>query len=205
MAIQQVNLYLSELKPAKEWLTANSLMFSVVGVIGIYIAFYFIAIANLETLEQQVIVLENQQIVAKQQLDIFTKKTPSFKNNKIDVRLKYLRAALEGREQVGEIIEGQNLGNSEGFAHAMRALARQSMKSISLKKISLSDGGQYLQVMGETLKAEDVATYIQKLQFEPSFTGTHFGLLSVAEKKGSTAHAFTLGFEPVYKLAVERE
>ena len=74
MAIQQVNLYLSELKPAKEWLTANSLMFSVVGVIGIYIAFYFIAIANLETLEQQVIVLENQQIVAKQQLDIFTKK-----------------------------------------------------------------------------------------------------------------------------------
>ncbi|WP_075185704.1 hypothetical protein [Teredinibacter haidensis] len=203
MSLQQVNLYLPELRPKKEWLTTNSLFFSVVGIIAIYVAFYFIAVANLDVLEQQVVELENQQLATKKQLEKFKAKANPFQSNQLEPQLEYLRAALKGREHVGEIITWQNLGNADGFVNPLKALARQSMPSISLEKISLSRGGQHLQLRGQTQAPEDIATYIQILQQEPSLVNTSFGLLSVAAQKNSQHHLFTLGFSPVYSATVE--
>jgi len=204
MKLQQVNLYLPELRVKREWLTAASLLASSVGVVVVYVIIYAVSNHNLQKLKQQVVTLESQRTIAEAQIEKIKTRAKPFLGNEVEAQLQYLYAALRSRKQVGAIIEGQNLGNINGFASAFEALARQSMNSIALEKISLSRGGQYLQLRGQTTRPEDVATYIQKLQSEVTFKRASFGLLSVAAGNNlSTTHVFSLGFESVYDLAVE--
>ncbi|WP_185231607.1 PilN domain-containing protein [Teredinibacter franksiae] len=208
MSLQQVNLYLPEFRTKREWLTASSLLASFVGIIAIYVIFYFVAVANLASLEKQTVALENRQLAAQKQMEKFKAQSRPFKNDQVELQLNYLRTALIGRQQVEKIIEWQNLGNSEGFSTAFQGLARQSFDSISLQKFSMSPrlrGGQLLQVKGVTEQPEDIATYIQQLRQEPTFAHVNFGLLSVAADKNSTYHLFTLGYDSVYRLAVKGE
>lgn len=201
MALQQINLYLPELRPKQEWLTVRTVATSASGLLLLLVVFYFLGAYQLERLEQQVIGLENQLVVVTSQLESFRKKATPFQNNQVDTQLDYLRAALKGREQVGRIIEWQNLGNSEGFSASMNTIARESSASISIEKIALTRGGKFLELAGKIKQPEDVATYIQRLQTSSDFSGAQFGLLSVAADKKTRMHIFTLGFDPVYQSA----
>lgn len=201
MALQQINLYLPELRPKQEWLTARTVAVSAGGLLCLLVIFYFLGVYQLQQMEQQVISLENQLVVVTNQLDSFKKKATPFQNNQVDTQLDYLRAALRGREQVGRIIEWQNLGNSEGFSLSLNTIARESSTSIALEKIALTRGGKLLELAGKIRQPEDIASYIQRLQTSPGFSGTQLGLLSVAADKNTHMHIFTLGFDPVYLSA----
>jgi len=201
--MQQVNLFLPEFRPKKEWLTAASLASVVIGVIVLFIVFHLLAMNNLQRLKAQVMELENRQVVAQNQLDSMKARAKPFQDNQLDSQLKYLRAALKSRRQVEQIIASQNLGNAAGFSVPMEALARHSFDSIALERIRLSRGGKYLQFKGYTRQPEDVASYVQRLQEDESFSYTRFGLLTLGKKEAAREHSFSLGFESAYDVALE--
>ncbi|SMF34554.1 hypothetical protein SAMN02745866_02184 [Alteromonadaceae bacterium Bs31] len=205
MNLQQVNLYLPEYRPKKEWISANSLALLVVCTVLMFSLFYVLSLQSISRLEQQVAELENQQLVAGKEVEKLKARAKPFRNNQLAGELRLLRAALKSRMQVEQIIENQNLGNSDGFANSLEALARQSFKSISLHRIKFTDGGRFLQVKGGTKQPEDIAQYIQLLQQEPSFEFTRFGLLSLGKLEKQGVHTFNLGFDSVYSIAMEAE
>jgi len=198
MTIQQVNLYLPELRPRKEWLTLRTLALSLAGVLLLLTFFHGFNRLDLNNLQKQVKLMENQQVVAAQQLETFKRKAQPLQSTQFENKLYYLRTALRGRERVGQIIEWQNLGNSEGFSRSFTALAQESLATVALEKIALLNGGQILHMKGKTSRPEDVAAYIQRLQHTKELSRSRFGLLSVVKDESSPYHLFSMGYEPVF-------
>lgn len=197
--MQQVNLYLPELRPVKEWLTANTIAFSALGMVVMLAFIQVISASSLKSFESNVIVIENQQVASAARVEKLKNSPLSSNRVVLEQRIEQLRAAIKSREFVGLIIEDQNLGNSEGFAAAMTGLARQSSDSIALSHIRFSAGGDAVELAGEIKRPEDIPLYLQRIQTEKSFFNSRFGLLSVAQEKNSrTGHKFSLGFESLF-------
>lgn len=198
--MQQVNLYLPGLRPKNEWLTANTIVFSAIGLTVMLALIQIITASSLKNFESNVVVIENQQVASAARVE--KQKSSPLSSNRIvlEQRIDQLRVAIKSREFVGVIIEDQNLGNSEGFAAAMTGLARQSSDSIALSHIRFSAGGSAVELAGEIKKPEDIPLYLQRIQTEKSFFHSRFGLLSVAQEKNShTGHKFSLGFESLFE------
>lgn len=199
MAIQQVNLYLPELRPSRDWLSLNTVLLCVAGAVLLFIISYIYGNWASTRLREQVAVVEQQVSVARNQLEQTRTKARPLHNASLDTQAAYLEAAIRGREQVGQIISGQSLGNSGGFTAAFNALALHSSSSVALEHIRLTQGGGYLQLAGATNSPEDVTVYLQQLRDAPAFSGTRFGLLSIGNNKQiQSAHRFSLGFDSVY-------
>ena len=199
MSMQQINLYLPELQPREISFSANfCLLFSIVLVLVLG-AINVVVSKSLVNLTTHVETLENQRVATSERL--LKLKSKSFTSSAVllDKRIADLRDQIQDRQTVGKIIEWQNLGNEEGFAHVMESLARHSNKQFSLQKIRLSAGGKTLELAGLTRQAEAIPLYLQALQSEANLASTRFGLLSMGGDK--KIKKFSLGFETVYKLA----
>ena len=195
MPLQQVNLYLPELRPTREWITANTLAFASCGVVVMFAMIYFMLQMNLNSLQEQVIELETRGVLAQESVEKIKNKAKPVRAEKLDQELILLKQAIRSRKRVERFIEGENFGNEVGFAKAMEAMARESMPSLSLQHIYIAEGGGVLKLRGETLKLEDVAIYIQRLQQNYEFNKTNFGALNIEEQENRGRHAFSLGFK----------
>lgn len=196
--MQHINLYLPELRPKKEFLTANMLVISTVGLCLVLAMASWTLTSDLEKKRSRVIELENQKVVVQQQIDEI-KKVPRVSDEiKLDQQLTELRASIRSRKQLGQIIIGQNFGNEAGFSKVLESMARQSQRTMSLEQIRISGSGRLVEFRGLTLQPENVPTYLQDLQAEESFDGVRFGLLSVAQDRIGQPLSFAVGFEPVY-------
>jgi len=204
MSIQSVNLYLPELRPSKEWLTANTVAISLLGFVLIILGASALMSHNLKDYQHQVAVLEDQQAQIESRLEEFRARPTNNGTLQLDRKLTKLRSAILAREQIGQIIQGQNLGNEEGFSGVMNAFARQYIDSISLEHIRVSRGGAYIELKGATRLPRDIPRYLQNLQSEKSISDAQFGLLSVMKNpKNSREHVFAFGFDSLFSLAAK--
>lgn len=204
MSMQRINLYLPELRVKKEWLTADTIALSALGFTALMILASVLIKNGLKDYEEQVRLIENQKIAAEERV-LRIKNMPRAANSmQFDRRLNQLRRAVAARQQIGQIIEGQNLGNESGFAASMQHMAMHAFSSISLEHIRISRGGTFVEMSGVSKTIEDVPLYLQKLRKEDSFIAAQFGLMSVKrDAKGKGIHEFSLGFESVYRVASE--
>ncbi len=204
MSMQLVNLYVPELKPKKEWLTADSIALVAIGfAILLVLAIVFMQ-RHLEEYEREIVLLEQQRSGIEARLNRIKTMPRSINSRQIDRKLTMLKNSIAQREQIGSIIEGQNLGNELGFSQYMLGVSRQSLETLSLNRIRLSRGGSFVELKGLTSNAEDVPRFIENLQTEESFRDSQFGLMSVAETSRLLSHEFAFGFGSVF-LASEGE
>ncbi len=204
MSMQRVNLYLPELRVKKEWLTANTIALSVVGFCLLMVVAVVFTKQGLKDYEEKVAFIENQQKGAETRVNRIKNMSRTVNSFQLDRRLSKLKRSVVAREQIGQIIQGQNLGNEAGFAMSMNRFAKHSLSSISLDNIRISRGGNFVEMTGVARKIEDVPLFIQLLRQEESFADVQFGLLSAAKnQKRSGQHQFALGFESVYRLAFD--
>jgi len=202
MSMQQVNLYLPGLRPKKEWLTANSIALSTLGFVCIMMLAVFFLKRGLAEYERRVVSLENYTESSKQRVKGFHEKTRPTSSLSFDRKLTELKKSIAAREQIGQIIQGQNLGNEFGFSTHFQGLARQALSSISLQHIKISRGGKFVELTGLTQSTQDVPLYMQNLRSENSFRGSQFGLLSVSSNPSiKNVHRFAFGFDSVYQVA----
>lgn len=201
--MQQVNLYLTEFKPKREYFSANFSAISTALLMLLLIVMQAVMKSSIQKTEEQVVALENQKVATALQVDKL-KNTPLGANAaQLDAQLAELDNELESREKLREIIEYQNLGNEQGFALVLAALARQSFDIIALERIKLSAGGQYIELGGKTRSAKAVPAYLQALQAEPALSNSRFGLLYIEQplKQESRALSFSLGLDSMVGAA----
>lgn len=199
MSMQEINLYLPELQPQKIAFSARFGLFASIALILVLLGIQLVAIRSLNSLQASVETLENQRVATNDRLVKIKSNSLPSSAVLLDQRIAELRTQISDRKTVGQIIEWQNLGNEEGFAHVMESLARHSSPQFSLQRIRLSAGGKTLEMAGETRSAEAIPLYLQALQSEENLASTRFGLLSMGGDK--PVKKFSLGFETVYKLA----
>ncbi len=199
MSMQEINLYLPELRPKKLSFSANFGVGASAALLLVFIAIQITAHSSLKSLKANVQTIENQKVATSER--VLKIKTASLSNNSaiLDKRVAELRKQISDKQLVGKIIEWQNLGNEEGFASNLESLARHSNNTFSLEKIRISAGGKMLELSGKTRKAEEIPLYLQSLQAEKNLRHTRFGLLSMGGE--GKLKKFSLGFDTVYEHA----
>lgn len=191
MSWQQVNLYLPELQPSQELLTFNRLLG--VCVVVILALAIMSTLATFETgslkreIEAKQAAMDQGQAAIAQVLAVL----PRSQAAQVQRELDELRAELARRERIYVLINQQDVGNSDGFAGQLYALARQHQPQLALQSFALQRGGQAVDLQGEALSAEAVPQYIQRLQYEPAFERAVFGRL-VLERQSSGRVTFAL-------------
>lgn len=197
--MQQVNLYVAELRPKKEWLTAASLLFLLIGFCALMLASVSINYYQLSQYEKQVVKLEGQKELSATRLVDIKKRMPKNVAGKLDKQVMSLRDKLNQKIQISEIVGGKNLGNSRGYSSHFDALAEKIPADVAISRFKLSGGVEKLEMMGESLKADEVASMVSALKSSPSFENTSFGQLTMRDKRSTSGRVyFSFGFTPVF-------
>lgn len=192
--IQQVNLYLPELRPQKEWVTANSTVLCVSGALIVSMVLSILADANNRKMETHIVELEQLQEVAQVQFDSVKSLAITRNTLDLDQKIQTLRTLIRNKQDVGRIIEYQNFGNAEGFSRAMDAIAEHSKNTIELRRFFFDRGLRHLSLKGQTIQPKDIASYIESLSDDPVFTNTQFGALQLNKlEQQPRLHEFSLG------------
>ena len=202
--MQQVNLYLPEFRPRKDWLTASSIV-GAAAFVFILMVFYIVTLKNaVEEIKSNVAVLEQQKETIQSRVEQIKNIPRAALSESLDSKIESLNYGIRKRQEVSLIIKKQNLGNAYGFSSMMESLARKYSPEISLSHIRVSRGGKFVEFSGATRVADAVPEYIRNLQNEESFLNVGFGLVSIHKaKEFSRDHTFSVGFEPVYSQVKE--
>jgi hypothetical protein len=202
--MQQVNLYLPELRPRRDWPKWRDAVLVAAAFLALMLIVQVIWTLRANAIGDQID--EREAALARMQARL-DQLEPSVAvvNQSFDLGIAQLEIAIANREKVRRVISGQNVGNSKGFHANMLTLARESRRDIALDHFSFSRGGGFVEMHGSTRDAEAVPLYLQRLKAAPAFDLARFGLLSVssqsASSKRSEAEAleFSLGYDNVYK------
>lgn len=203
MKMQQVNLYLPELQPKKEWLTANTIVLTLLGFILLTAISTYYSGKEIKRYEARIELIEKQKEIIEFRIKEVQSTPRAININALEQTKKKLTKQVMAREQIGNLIQGQNLGNELGFSRAMTGFSRQSFPSVSLQHIRISRGGSFIELKGKTNVVENIPNFVRNLKKETSFHDAQFGLLSIVNVESSSLHDFTLGFESVYQLATQ--
>lgn len=197
--MQQVNLYVPELRPKKEWLTATTLIYLTGGLCFLLAVSVVLNMNQLKRFEEKVIALENQRAFSERRLTEIKGRSPKDVANKLDAEIDLLRGRIKQRIQISELIGSQNLGNELGYAERFNALARSTPNSISITQFAFDDGEKSVHLRGLTKAPEDIASFIASVGSTQSYASAKFGALSVTDgKKSDGTYHFAFGFLPVF-------
>lgn len=194
---QEVNLFLPEFQEQKEWLTLATLASVSAGVIILLVIASVLLQRSVDVMQNTVTIAESQMEAQKKRIEKLRQMPRPANAMNLDAKLRRLQMAIESRRRVGRIIEGQNLGNADGFRESMAALAAHSRGTIQLNKFRFSDGGRRFEMAGVTRSSKDVPLYIKALKQSPDFTNTEFGLLVLGHQRQQGHYAFVLGYQDV--------
>lgn len=183
MSWQQVNLFLPELQPKRELITTKG------AGIALAAAVFLCALVSLfDALESRRLKAELGQLRAEyeagqQQINSVLAAMPRSQAASLQRELDENRLEIDRRERIYQLIQRQNLGNSDGFSAQMMAMARQHQPALSISEFALRMGGQKVEMSGAAKSAQAVPQYLQRLQHEPAFEAAVFGSLLIEQEK----------------------
>lgn len=194
--MQQINLYLPSLHPQKKWLTIKNIIIFAL-LVSMLIVYVFISEMNdLHRLEVKINSLELQQKHEASRIEKLQKSIRPKSTAQIDGRISDLKKQLETRKILERVIEGQNLGDDRGYSQALKLMAKHAKKTMSLDVVQYSYGVSMVEVLGVSNNIDDIPLFVDKLQREPFFDNSSFGLLSISNvKNNSRLHNFSIGFD----------
>ena len=180
MAMQQINLYQSQLQKRAIRLSSAQLLKAVAMVTGLMLGLMVFYTVQLSQLEVELKMVEAAQAAKMTQLEnLQTQVQARQKDKQLQARVDALMLEISNKQKVMKVLGEQRFGNSEGFTAHVSALARQRIEGLWLTQVRISQGGETLGMKGQALKAELLPRYLQRLSTEAVFTGKTFETLSM--------------------------
>lgn len=179
---QSVNLYLPEFRKQKDWLNAARM----VQVAGIAVAVLLLVVANefwqLQQTEQMLAEADQRKAEATAATEALRASygTQSEDQSVAEENLR-LEEGLKSKQAILEFMSGREMGNTQGFSEHLADLARFHAQGLSLRGISLQDGGRSIRLEGDVVRAELVPIYLQNLSKGEMFHGMNFQTLQISE------------------------
>lgn len=104
--------------------------------------------------------------------------------------LKRLQQEAEDKARVLTLLNGESVGNMDGFSGQLAALGRRHPDGLWLDRIDIGEGGRDVGLRGLTLDAGLVPTFLSRLQLEPVFAGVGFTAFTLESdaKDGGPLH-----------------
>lgn len=193
--MQQINLYVVELRPQKDWLAGKYLASALFGIIFILFMMHYIKSHEVSTLE---VSLEEKQLVLKAleiELDKSKSATVPSSRAEIEQNIASLEQKITSRERLARLIQGQTLGESFSFQKAMTALAENASPRVSLTQFTFSEGGKLVEMRGVGMQTFDVPDLFGKLRRASPLNQAQFGLLKIGSTNAAGNIEFSMGYD----------
>lgn len=118
--------------------------------------------------------------------------TPAERAKALAERKKALEATIAARTQALEAFEAGVLGQAEGPARQLRALARLSLDGIWLTRIQFAEGSGEVSIGGRALQPDLVARYVERLRSDAAFADYEFSGLEITRNPAAKFVEFKL-------------
>jgi hypothetical protein len=169
---QQINLFnpifLQQKKhfSAVTMLQALGLMLAGILVFYVYASFETRKLTRLADDSRKQLQVQGEQVVK------YTREfSPQGRSKALEEELARAAAQLKQREDLMAMLRTGALGNTEGFARYLSALARQTMAGVWLTGMSIGGDEVDLQLGGRVLHADLVPAYVRALNHEEVMRG----------------------------------
>lgn len=204
--MQQINLYVAELRPQKDWLAAKYLLAALFGIFFVLFMMHYIKSHEVSRLEAS---LEEKQLVLKAlEIELDKSKSASAPSSRADIEqnIVNLEQKITSRERLARLIQGQTVGESFSFQKAMTALAESATPRVSLNQFTFSEGGRLVEMRGVGMETFDVPELFGKLRRVEPLSQAQFGLLRIGSTNAAGNIEFTMGYDgsKSFSTAVEQ-
>lgn len=192
--MQQVNLYVVELRPKKDWFSAKYLSAIFLGAFVVLLLLNFVKGREVSRMQQD---LEEKQLVLRAlelELDKTKTSTRPSSRQEIEGQIALLQRKIDSRERLTTLIQGQTLDENFSFNSAMRAMAVNASSRVSVSQFTFSRGGKTIEMQGEGTRSYDVPEYLNRLRKEDVFKRSKFGLITIGNIKPSGNVEFSVGY-----------
>lgn len=175
MIDQQVNLYHPEFRPETNAFQSIFMLKSI-AILGIALSLiYTFAQQGVSSVYAELEVVARQEATAIERLQNVRPLIQAVTGElSWSEQLSDASRMLAERQAMLSLIQGESLGDTEGFSRHLSALARQDIDGIWITRIVLSALGDKTRIDGRAIRAELVPLYVQNLTEEPAFTEQRF-------------------------------
>ncbi len=104
---------------------------------------------------------------------------PAQKNKALEDEVRRTDAEVKSLQQVFDILQKGEFGNTKGYAEYLRAFARQVVNGLWLTGFSIEGAGTEIAIHGRALQPDLVPAYIGRLGREPALQGKSFAALDM--------------------------
>jgi hypothetical protein len=177
---QQINLFNPIFRKQKKYFSSVT-MLQALGIICLGCALLVADAANRKRALKVQAAATDATLAAKQQRlnEVRVQYAPRAKSTTLGPELAAAQTELTQLTNAAETIKRGGFGDTRGFSDYFRAFARQSIDGLWLTELNIASGGASIGVQGNTLNAELVPQYMQRLAQEPVMKGATFSTLAI--------------------------
>lgn len=204
--MQQVNLYVEELRPKAVILSLPQLLIMVMVLLLILMALTFWLQKMQHGLESELRV-QNSRLERLQALVVEKEQAVSMlrRDDEMAALNERLKDRLQAREKLLQALGTIITTTDYPFSSLLTGLARHPVAGLWLTRMQLQDGGRRIALQGRTGQAEQVPVYLQKLRGETAFLGRTFNGLSVqADERKVMKFELSSEIESAWSVAPDR-
>lgn len=114
---------------------------------------------------------------------------PRSKSTTLGAEIAAAQTELTLLSNASEMVKRGGFGDTRGFSGHFRAFGRQVVDGLWLTDLQIASGGAAIGVQGNTLNAELVPLYMQRLAQEPVMKGASFATLDISVPPAPAATA----------------
>lgn len=191
---QQINLFNPAFLKQKKLFTAATMARALVLLLLGALALVMVGRNSVMSLEAEAAAGARQLAIKKaRQATVMVEFAPRKKDPQIDADIGLAQAEKASFDEVMRILDGGELGNTEGYSQYFTALARQVNGELWLTGVSIQGAGNQIGLRGRAMEPSLVPAYISRLTRETSMRGKGFGALQIT--RGTLATQGRTGVE----------
>lgn len=161
---QQVNLYLPEFRPSRDWLNASRLLWLMLAGV--------LVMAGVSAYDHwRLRSLQSEQAALQARVEAQTLETEALEravaertgNERLQQELEARQSRLQRTRNLLGFLEDTRLGNTQGFSLVMKDLSRASFEGLWLNEILIQQGGDSVTLGGVARQSAMVPDFIGRL------------------------------------------
>lgn len=180
---RQINLYSPAFRRQSKTFSAAWTVAAVVAIAAGMSAYYAWDIRQLRALGERRSEAEAQLKQLREQLIALGQAGKRTKNKALEDQVARAENLLRTRQELFGRLQSGELGNRDGYAKFLAALARRRVEGVWLTGVEISGPGNDFTLDGRALRADLVPGFIRLLRNEEAFRGKPIGTLALHERE----------------------
>ena len=185
---QQINLFDPSLRTRRPPLDAATMVIAFVVLVAALLGYQQYAKRQLIVVQAQA---ENANAQLKQlqaRLKQLGPTKPRAPNKALQDEIARAETTVRNWQQLVDRLKGTGIGNTQGHARFLEALAKQHAEGVWLTSIAVSEAGEFA-LQGRMVRPELLGGYIELLNREEALRGRAIGQLNIAEKEDARSES----------------